>query len=228
MRTYLNDTILLLIPAETCKQIKPVKKEFRGYDTSGTAFQNNTVDEIWIPSYREIYKSSNLETTGPMYSAVYSDNASRVKMKVDATSAANCWLRSANNTSSFRYVSSDGNWYGRSDYYSSGVALGFCTGSDTITDSWEEIIASMDDRSYKTKYAVGDTKLIDLGSEGIVCATLVGIDTDDLADGSGKAKNDVADGGTAANQPSHECFSLRKLHRRIRRRHRYHRWLGEV
>ena len=68
------------------------------------------------------------------------------------------------------------------------MALGFATGADTITDSWEEIIASMDDGTYATKYAVGDTKLLDLGSEGVVCATLIGINVDDLADGSGKAK----------------------------------------
>lgn len=188
MRTYLNDTIKPLIPEETRKQIKPVKKESRGYDTSGSAIQNGTVDEIWIPSYREIFKSGDLETTGPMYSAVYSDNASRIKMKADATSATDWWLRSANRADLFRYVYSNGAWSGNFANYSYGVALGFSTGSDTIKDSWEEILAAMDDGSYKTKYAVGDTKLIDLGSEGVVCVTLVGIDTDDLADGSGKAK----------------------------------------
>lgn len=176
MRTYLNDTILPLIPEATRKQIKPVKKESRGYDTSGSTFQNNTVDEIWIPSHAEIFKSSN-----PTYSAVYSNDASRNKNRY-------WWLRTANTIDDFLNVGTDGNYYRSAADRSFGIALGFSTGSDTIADSWDEILAALDDGSYKTKYAVGDTKLLDLGSEGVVCATLVGIDTDDLADGSGKAK----------------------------------------
>lgn len=188
LRRYLNNTIKPLIPEVTCKQIKPVKKESRGYDTSGNTFQNNTADEIWIPSYREIFNSSGFELTGPMYSMIYKDNASRVKMKADETSATIWWLRSASGTDLFNRVSTggvNGGYYPSSSY---GVALGFCTGADTIADSWEEIIASIDDGTYAEKYSVGDTKQIDLGSEGVVCMTLVGIDVDDLADGSGKAK----------------------------------------
>lgn len=56
----------------------------------------------------------------------------------------------------------------------------------TITDSWEQIIAACADGSY-VKYAVGDTKMIDLGSQGRFLVQIVGIGLDDLADGSGKA-----------------------------------------
>lgn len=59
--------------------------------------------------------------------------------------------------------------------------------TETITDSWEQIIAACADGTYKTKYSVGDTKIIDLGSEGTVCMQIVAFDADTLADGTGKA-----------------------------------------
>ena len=59
------------------------------------------------------------------------------------------------------------------------------TGS--IADSWEEIIASVNDGTYSGKYKIGDTKELDLGEEGVIMMELVAFDTDELADGSGKA-----------------------------------------
>ena len=59
--------------------------------------------------------------------------------------------------------------------------------TETITDSWEEIIAACGDGTYSTKYQVGDTKILDLGSEGQVEMEIVGMNVDDLSDNSGKA-----------------------------------------
>lgn len=58
---------------------------------------------------------------------------------------------------------------------------------ETISDSWEEIIASINNGTYASKYHVGDTKAIDLGTEGIVAMEIVAMNTDELADGSGTA-----------------------------------------
>lgn len=58
---------------------------------------------------------------------------------------------------------------------------------DTITDSWEQIIASVSSGDYSTRYSVGDTKLLDLGTEGVVAMQIAAFDTDTKADGSGKA-----------------------------------------
>lgn len=58
---------------------------------------------------------------------------------------------------------------------------------ESITDTWSQIIANIGNGTYSTKYQVGDTKKIDLGTEGEVIMTIVGIDADDLADNSGKA-----------------------------------------
>ncbi|MDO4735240.1 MAG: DUF6273 domain-containing protein, partial [Lachnospiraceae bacterium] len=59
--------------------------------------------------------------------------------------------------------------------------------SVSISDSWEEIIASSDDGSYLDKYGIGDMKELDLGEEGLIVMELVAFDADELADGSGKA-----------------------------------------
>ena len=56
---------------------------------------------------------------------------------------------------------------------------------ESISDSWAEIIANA---NYATDYAVGDTKSIDLGTEGVHLMVLVAKDTDDKADSSGKAR----------------------------------------
>ena len=52
--------------------------------------------------------------------------------------------------------------------------------------TWDQVIASTKTGKYKS-FNVGDMKELDLGSEGIVHMQIVGIDVDDLADGSGKA-----------------------------------------
>lgn len=52
--------------------------------------------------------------------------------------------------------------------------------------TWDQVIASTKTGKYKT-FTVGAMKELDLGSEGIVHMQIVGIDADDLADGSGKA-----------------------------------------
>ena len=55
----------------------------------------------------------------------------------------------------------------------------------TITDSWSEIIASVNNGTYKNKYKIGDTKALDLGSEGVVEMQIAAFGADELADGSG-------------------------------------------
>lgn len=59
--------------------------------------------------------------------------------------------------------------------------------TETIADTWEQILAACADGTYKTKYSVGDTKILNLGTEGSVCMQIAGFDVDTLADGSGKA-----------------------------------------
>lgn len=55
--------------------------------------------------------------------------------------------------------------------------------SDEITDSWDEIVAAVNDGSYADKYQVGYYKPLDLGSEGIVNMQIVGMNLDKTSDG---------------------------------------------
>jgi hypothetical protein len=51
----------------------------------------------------------------------------------------------------------------------------------SILDSWDDIITATENGTYSTKYAVGDTKALDLGTEGVVLMELVAFDADELA-----------------------------------------------
>lgn len=53
--------------------------------------------------------------------------------------------------------------------------------------TWEQVFASIDAGTYATDYAIGDTVPLDLGTEGVINMQIAAFDTDDLADGSGKA-----------------------------------------
>lgn len=50
--------------------------------------------------------------------------------------------------------------------------------------TWDDIVASTKDGTYKN-FAIGATKKLDLGSEGVIKMQIVGIDKDELADGTG-------------------------------------------
>ena len=52
-----------------------------------------------------------------------------------------------------------------------------------ISDSWDTIIANIDNGTYKTKYKVGNYKPLDLGTEGTINMQIVAIDGDELANG---------------------------------------------
>ena len=56
-----------------------------------------------------------------------------------------------------------------------------------ITDSWDTIIANIDNGTYATKYKVGNYKPLDLGTEGTINMQIVAMDADELADDSGTA-----------------------------------------
>lgn len=53
--------------------------------------------------------------------------------------------------------------------------------------TWESVFKNIDNGTYQDVYKVGDLVPLDLGSEGTVNMEIIAFDTDDLADGSGKA-----------------------------------------
>ena len=58
---------------------------------------------------------------------------------------------------------------------------------DPYAIAWENVFASIDAGTYATDYAIGDTVPLNLGSQGIINMQIAAFDTDDLADGTGKA-----------------------------------------
>ena len=54
---------------------------------------------------------------------------------------------------------------------------------EEITDSWDTIIANIDNGSYKTAYKIGNYKPLDLGTEGTINMQIVAMDADELASG---------------------------------------------
>lgn len=121
MRSYLNETVKSLIPETVLSAIKTVTKAHPAYNTSESSFTQTTKDDVWIPSYTEMFS-----TTG-LYHEKFPDNASRIKSKVGASSASVWWLRSAGSYNYFSCVGASGSNNNNSAYNSYGVALGFCT-----------------------------------------------------------------------------------------------------
>ena len=58
---------------------------------------------------------------------------------------------------------------------------------EEIEDSWETIIANVENGTYRSKYMVGNYKPLDLGTEGIINMQIVAFDKDQKADGGGMA-----------------------------------------
>ncbi len=201
LRSYLKNNIKPLIPPVVRNEIKSVKKYSSSFYINLDYAQNAvTTDDVWIPSYREVFGTSNTsyESNGPVYSDLFASKSDRVKKKTGASVTSSWWLRSAFNRNgrNFLLVDSEGKIANAANI--NAVAFGFCIGKaadpiidddqgGTITDSWSTIIGNVNNGTYKTKYQIGDTKSLDLGSEGKVEMQIAAFDADELADGSGKA-----------------------------------------
>lgn len=183
MRTYLNDTIKPLIPSNVKARLNRVNKTY--YSQSDEAILVS-VDDLWIPSVREILGDNSYENSGVYYAAIYKDVSSRIKNLAGVASL--WWLRSAyvNSLYNFRSVGTGGSIGNRTASGMLGVCLGFCLGleSETITDSWETILTNPD---YATDYAIGDTKKLSInGTDHLM--QIVAFNSDVKSDGSGNAK----------------------------------------
>lgn len=132
MRTYLTETIKPLIPEEVRNAIVPVTKYSMICNTDGSLVNNvATTDDVWIPSYREIFGETTYETYGVTYSEKFPDTDSRIKQIVGG-SAFYWWLRTPQKASydTSRYFLSVNISGGVKEWVSSSnvcVALGFCT-----------------------------------------------------------------------------------------------------
>ena len=205
MRAWLRETVLPLMPEEVRNNIREVTKYSYSYEEhKGVASK----DTIWIPSDREVFyadhsKNYTMEETGAVYTSSFTNDETRKRSRDGESGASWWWLRSASISASYRFydVNSSGDRGHGIANSDGGVVVGFCLGeavksSDSelvsrdpmeLTDTWEEIAAAGHDGTYKERYRIGDTKELDMGSEGIITMKLVAMDEDELADGSGNA-----------------------------------------
>lgn len=126
MRAYLKNTIKPLIPQVVREAIVEVTKVSGTY-TGGARVVNgqNTTDDVWIPSSREMYNSTAYETTGAVYSTKFKFDTDRVKYDTNGV-ARFWWLRSTDSATSFRCASQGGAHLTNSAKGTSGLVLGFC------------------------------------------------------------------------------------------------------
>ena len=127
MRTHLRGVVKPLIPSAVRSAIKLVAKTQVAYDTAGSEVTQNTTDDVWIPSYPEVYGSAAL-----YFPLFQNANANRVKKKKGTTSAVDWWLRTgwASNyygPTCFYFIKSTGNDDSARTHAKKGIALGFCT-----------------------------------------------------------------------------------------------------
>lgn len=187
LRLYMQDTLKLLFPEVVRNRIAVVKKETLSVigSTWGAPVSEETV---WAPSSAEVSSEESWREK-IRYEILFppNDDDSRKKYIYNKEiDGAQMWA-TRSGWAGLYVVGADGtlNINGESQQY---VCFGFCLrGPKEITDTWEEIFAAEADGSYKEKYQVSDYKPLDLGSEGIINMQIAAFDTDDLADGSGKA-----------------------------------------
>lgn len=183
IRNWLNSTIKSLIPSNISIRLQNVNKTF---DETGSRVISTSVDKIWLPSIREIRPSSNHESSGVTYYKLYTTEK-ETRLKTQNGSVGTYWTRTAYNSSGkFVYIPNWGDYSYGDASVERGVCIGFCLGlePETISDSWDTILAN---ENYATDYNIGDTKYLDLGTEGKQLMEIVAFDTDDRADGNGKA-----------------------------------------
>ena len=127
LRQYLKESIKPLIPTTIRNAIKEVAKV--SYVNTPSAGDVLTADDLWIPSYREIFGGESFESSGTTYKDIYKDNISRAMTAAGGTSSIDWWLRSGTKmnvpgtTAYYVTVNGTGNYGGpTTSHY---VALGF-------------------------------------------------------------------------------------------------------
>ena len=182
MRAYLKESIKPLISDVVRNRIAEVTKTQNAFDIQEKVREQTTIDDVWIPSSVDVCFSPHL------YKALFPDVESRKKRKVGATFDLTWWLRDAYTSSRYRAITMDGICGADNTNLMDAISIGFCLrGPREITDTWEEIFAAEADGTYLEKYQISDYKPLDLGAEGVINMQIAAFDTDDLADGSGKA-----------------------------------------
>ena len=186
MRTYINDTIYKSLPSDLQNVITETKV-ISGHGKTPRETNFETQDKLYLLSSEEIYGDlSSLSYAKYDTSVGTSKQLDYYKNQgVTASSYAGAkkqyngsnsdwWLRSANSSGSTNFfrVGGDGDLVGSAASNSHGVSPAFRIASTTTpspvsfsSDSWSTIAANVREGN-TSKYNVGDTKTVDLGTFG--------------------------------------------------------------
>lgn len=126
IKTFLGETLKSLMPAEVSGAIVRVDKRFKSH--SSTLTEINAGFEVWLPSLRELnVQSSDIESTGPVYSEAFTTDESRIKCQDG--SPKNYWTRTIKAKNLWLYVNENGQSKNTSAAPNNvrGIAFGFCT-----------------------------------------------------------------------------------------------------
>lgn len=120
MRSYIQNTVKPLVPANVMSMISPVNKSHVAYDTTASSFNQTTAEDLWVPSANEIKNSTSV------YGRLFPDKTSLIK-RVGTT--ARLWAtRDASGGSNFKGVLTSGAIGANLPTSIHFVCLGFCTG----------------------------------------------------------------------------------------------------
>lgn len=129
MRSWLKSTIKPLIPSEVRSRIIEVTKATYIYNPDETITRNSTtIDDVWIPSNREVFGDMSKESEGNYYSGVFNSAAMRKKKRANASNTVIWVLRTAADTNFFVAVSASGNATSSQASGEMPFTFGFCLG----------------------------------------------------------------------------------------------------
>lgn len=134
LRNWLKTDFYSAIPEDVKNSIVNVNKTYCEYTTS--KLTKTCVDDVWIPSFREIFgvnydNVATCEESGVMYKTHFNSDSARIK-KDSSDNACNWWLRSTSHftTKLFEAVTVKGGAVGFGTGIDAtrkyGVVLGFC------------------------------------------------------------------------------------------------------
>lgn len=133
MRSWLNETVFPLLPADVRPAIKEVRKYSSSCESSSIVKDGSvTADKLWIPSHHELNLGTEYETQGATYStSLYPSGTSSslryYRVKYNQSNAANnWWLRSVMKPTDYRAIGNNGSASYFTFSTSYGVCLGFC------------------------------------------------------------------------------------------------------
>ena len=124
IRSYLQETILPLIPEKVRNRIAVVSKTPDAYNESGAVVSQTTEDRLWLPDASELTSA---------YSALFPTQLSLKKTKPESDTYEDWWTRSvgANAPKAWTLVWADGmihdNYGNMLTQYAEAIPLCFCT-----------------------------------------------------------------------------------------------------